>query len=218
MSSGPLLERLDALIDVGERMRSFRFPEAGDAVYQLGPSNRAKLRDWKDSCLSLIREAVGEESELYRAFPVDYPDDRQGAFHAAMDHYLCVLRVLREMIGGRPEEPPADAVAPYIVEGARRLFEAGYKDAAAVYCRVALEVFLRGLSKRSGVGFEARDSINKMAQRLLEAAVLGEEEWRAIERWSTFANAAAYQKFSQYTAEKVGQMIGWLEKFTGRAA
>ena len=102
MSSSPLLERLNALIERGERMRSFRFPEKDGVLYQLGASNRARLREWKDSCLDLIRAAAGEESELYRAFPVDYSDHGQGMFHAAMDHYICILRILRE----RMEEPP----------------------------------------------------------------------------------------------------------------
>lgn len=124
---------------------------------------------------------MGEESELYRAFPVDYPDHRQGTFHVAMDHYLLILRLLRERLEEPPrKEPPLEPVDIAITEGARRLLEAGYKDAAAIYCRADLEVFLRGLSRCSGVGFEAGDSINKMAQRLWDASVLSEGEWKAI--------------------------------------
>jgi hypothetical protein len=104
MSSGPLLDRVDALIERGERMNSFRFPERAGAVYQLGLSNCAKLRDWKDSCLELIRAATGEESAMYLAFPVDYPDHIQRWFYAAMDHYLSILRILREMMEERHEE------------------------------------------------------------------------------------------------------------------
>ena len=104
MSSGPLLERLDSLIERGERMNSFRFPERAGVVYQLGPSNCAKLRDWKDSCLELIRAAAGEESALFLAFPVDYPDHNQRWFYAAMDHYLSILRILHEMMEERLEE------------------------------------------------------------------------------------------------------------------
>ena len=164
MSSSPLLERLNALIERGERMRSFRFPEKDGVLYQLGASNCARLREWKDSCLDLIRAAAGEESELYRAFPVDYSDHGQGMFHAAMDHYICILRILRERMEGPPEEePPMGDVSPSIVDGARRLLEAGYKDAAAIYCRVVLGVSMRALCRGNGVEFESGDSINRMA-------------------------------------------------------
>lgn len=219
MSSGPLLDRLDALLERGERMSSFQFPEKEGSVFGLGASNRARLSDWKDGCFDLIRDAMGKESELYRAFPVDYPDHRQGTFHVAMDHYLFILRLLRERMDETPrEEPEAEAAAPSIVEGARRLLKAGYKDAAAIYCRAALEVSLRAMCRMGGVEFDAGDSINKMAQRLSDATLLGPDEWKAIQRWAPFANAAAYQKVNQYRAEQVEQMISWLEKFSGRSA
>ena len=120
MSSNPLLERLNAIIGRGERMRLFQFPKNTGVLYQLGASNRARLMDWKDNCLDLIRAAAGEESELYRAFPVNYSDQRQGTFHAAMDHYLGILRILRERMGDPlEEEPPMDDTPSSIVDGAR---------------------------------------------------------------------------------------------------
>jgi len=98
----------------------------------------------------------------------------------------------------------------------RRLLQAGHKDAAAIYCRVALEVSLRSLCRRSDVGFEEGGSINGMAQSLRDASVISPEEWKAIQRWATLANTAAYQKFSQYRADKVEEMVDWLEDFTRR--
>jgi len=219
MSSSPLLERLNALIERGERMRSFRFPEKDGVLYQMGASNRARLMEWKDSCLDLIRAAAGEESELYRAFPVDYSDHGQETFYAAMDHYICILRILRERMEEPPdEEPPMGDVSPFIVDGARRLLEAGYKDAAAIYCRVILGVSMRALCRGNGVEFESGDSINRMAQRLMDAAVLSPEDWRAIQMWATFANTAAHQNFSQYKADQVREMVGWLQEFAARTA
>jgi len=212
-----MLERLNALVEQGERIRSFRFPERNGVLFQLGTSNRARLREWKDSCLDLIRAAAGEESELYRAFPVDHPDHMQDTFHEAMDHYISILRILRERTEGLPGEgPPEGDDSPSIVQGARRLLQAGHKDAAAIYCRVALEVSLRSLCRRSDVGFEEGGSINGMAQSLRDASVISPEEWKAIQRWATLANTAAYQKFSQYRADKVEEMVDWLEDFTGR--
>jgi len=217
MSSSPMLERLNALVEQGERIRSFRFPERNGVLFQLGTSNRARLREWKDSCLDLIRAAAGEESELYRAFPVDHPDHMQDTFHEAMDHYISILRILRERAEELPGEgPPEGDDSPSIVQGARRLLQAGHKDAAAIYCRVALEVSLGSLCRRSDVGFEGGGSINGMAQSLRDASVISPEEWKAIQRWATLANTAAYQKFSQYRADKVEEMVDWLEDFTGR--
>ena len=219
MSSGPLLKRLDALLERGERMSSFQFPEKEGTPYQLGEANRENLREWKDSCLEVIRASVGDESLLYRAFPVDYLDHRQGRFYAAMEHYLCIMRILREWGGERPkEESPSEALAPFIVGGAQRLLKAGYKDSVAIYCRAALEVSQRELCRRRGVGFEAGDSINKLAQKLMEATVLSLEEWRAIQTWATTANAVAYQKFKQYKSDQVEEMVSWLQEFAARTA
>lgn len=219
MFSGPLLERLDALLERGERMNSFRFPSRRGAVFQLGEANLGRFREWKNRCLDLIRTAVGEESEFYRAFPVHYPEHRQDTFHVAMEHYLCILRILRERMRERPEEePPSEDLAPSIVEGARHLLRAGFKDAAAIYCRAALEVSLRELCRGHGVGFEAGDSINKMAQRLMDAKAVSQGEWRAIQAWATFANAAAYQKYDQYKDDQVEDMIDWLQGFTVKTA
>jgi len=216
MSSGPVLERLNALIEQGERIRSFQFPEREGVLYQLGTSNRARLREWKDSCLGLIGDAAGEDSELFRAFPFERPDHMQDTFHEAMDHYLSILRMLRDISEelGAKDFTRGDGSAS-IVHGARRLLEAGHKDAAAIYCRVALEVSLRSLCVRGGVGFEEGDSINKMAKGLREASVIGQDEWRAIQRWATLVNAAAYQRFSQVKPEKVRDMVDWLGHFSG---
>jgi len=98
--SGPRLDRLNALLGSGEKIRSFQFPEREGIVYQLGESNRAKLRDWKDSCLELVGSAVGMNNELFRAFPIELQDHVQGTFHAAIDHYLSVLRILRAKMEG----------------------------------------------------------------------------------------------------------------------
>lgn len=217
MSSSPVLERLNALIEQGERIRSFQFPEREGVLYQLGPSNRARLREWKDSCLGLIGAAAGEGSELFRVFPFERPDHMQDTFHEAMGHYLSILRMLQDISEELWEKDSTrtDASAS-IVHGARRLLDMEHKDSAAIYCRVALEVSLRSLCVKSGVKYEEGDSINKMAQSLKEASVIGLDEWRAIQRWATLVNSAAYQRFSQVKPRRVREMVDWLEHFAGR--
>jgi HEPN domain-containing protein len=216
--SNPMLDRLNALLISGEKIRSFRFPEREGVLFQLGESNRAKLLDWKDNCLELVGSSMGMDSEVFRAFPIDLPDLAQGAFHTAMDHYLSILRVFKEMMEEGANVVYEVRVPPqFIVEGARQLLEAGYKDAAAIYCRAAFETSLRSLCKTNGIELEGGASINKMAQRLMEATFLHFDELKAIEMWANYANAAAHGQFDQYKEEQVNRMVFWLEEFVSKA-
>ena len=216
--SSPMLDRLNALLIGGEKIRSFRFPEREGVIFQLGESNRAKLRDWKDNCLELIKSSMGMDSEVFRAFPIDLSDLAQGAFHTAMDHYLSILRVFKEMMEkGSNVENEGRVPTQFIVEGAKQLLESGYKDAAAIYCRAAFEASLRSLCETKGIESDEGDSINKMAQRLLEAAFLHFDELKAIEMWANYSNAAAHGQFDQYKEEQINRMICWLDEFVSKA-
>jgi hypothetical protein len=109
------------------------------------------------------------------------------------------------------EQLVAGVVLDSILEQARHLAAAGFKDASAVLGRVVLEDALRRLARRHGCDDTLKPSAINDALR--DQAVYSKPQWRAIQSWLDVGNAAAHGEFAAYTAEDVKRLLSDVGQF-----
>ena len=221
MSSIRLLNRLGELISRGEEMlKTFdKFPvkDMFGEVGELSLDNREKLDQWKLSCLNAIEIIAGKKSVFYETFPHKYIDYKNTTFDTAMSHYLSVLRALNEELQMGflygVEILVAKDMLSTIIEEAKALFQAKYKDAAAVYCRVILETAVKKLCDNNKTSYTKKEKLSSISNKLRKKGFLSLPEWRQIQVWTDIGNSAAHGNFSDYTEDNVKNMLNGIENF-----
>jgi len=103
------------------------------------------------------------------------------------------------------EQLVAGVVFDSVLEQARHLLAAGFKDPAAVLSRVVVEDCLRRLSRHAGLSDAGKASALNDALR--DCGCYALPQWRLVQSWLDIGNAAAHGKFADYDAAAVGRMI-----------
>jgi hypothetical protein len=113
----------------------------------------------------------------------------------------------------------ADTYNDYL-EMAEGLHGLGYKDPAAVIAGTSLEVHLRTLATKHGVGLQAANGSPKTADAmnvdLKKAGVYSALEQKQVTAWQHLRNSAAHGKYSDYTATDVKQLIEGVRGFAAK--
>lgn len=219
MSSTRIIARLNELISRGEKMRTeFKnFPVTDYYGSRLSLDKREQLDQWKLSCLNLIEIVSGKKSKFYEAFPrgtIDYSDR---TFQESMSHYLSVLRALKEELQMgllfSAEMLISKDILNTIIEEARTLLQAKYKDAAAIYCRVIIETSLKKLCDKNKITYRKKEKLSTISNKLRKKGFLNLSEWRQVQAWTDIGNLAAHGKFNEYTEDAVKNMLDGIENF-----
>lgn len=183
----------------------------------LSLNDRERLDQWKLSCLNTVEIIAGKKSVFYETFPFGRIDYSNRTFDEAMSHYLSVLRALSEelqmgfLFG--VEMLVAKDILGTIIEEARTLLQAKYKDAAAIYCRVILETSLKKLCDKNKITYRKKEKLSTISEKLRKKGHLNIYEWRQIQAWADIGNSAAHGKFSDYTEDDVKNMLNGIENF-----
>ena len=200
-----------------KEFNEFPVPERYGIWRELSLKNRQSLDQWKLNCLNAIEIIAGKKSIFYETFPFGRTDYRDSTFDEAMSHYLSVLRALSEelqlgfLFG--VEMLVSKGILNTIIEEARTLLQAKYKDAAAIYCRVIIETSLKKLCDKNKVTYRKKEKISTISQKLRKKGYLNLSEWRQIQAWTDLGNSAAHGKFSDYTEDDVKNMLNGIENF-----
>lgn len=184
---------------------------------ELSLDNREKLDQWKLSCLNTIEVIAGKTSVFYKTFPHARLDYKGHTFDEAMSHYLSVLRALGEELQTGflygVEMLVAKDLLNTVIEEARALLQAKYKDAAAIYCRVILETWLKRYCDNNKIAYGKREKLSALSDKLKKKELLNLLEWRQIQVWSDIGNSAAHGKFNDYAEDDVKNMLNGVESF-----
>ena len=219
MSSIRLLNRLSELISRGEKMNSdfIHFPIGDFNRHSLSLEDKAKLDQWKLSCQNLIEVIAGKKSIFFETFPLTHIDYSSRTFHEAMSHYLSVLKALEEelKIGllYDVEILVTKNILDTIIDEARTLLKAKYKDATAIYCRVIIETSMKKLCDKNKITYRKKEKLSTISDKLRKEGYLTLSEWRQIQAWSDIGNSAAHGKFNEYTEAEVNTMLDGIENF-----
>jgi hypothetical protein len=98
-----------------------------------------------------------------------------------------------------------------VLEQARHLVGAGFKDPAAVLARVVVEDTLRRLAREQSLPDSGKPSALNDALR--DAGRYPKPQWRLVQVWLDIGNSAAHGQFGDYTEQNVVQMLGDVERF-----
>lgn len=120
-------------------------------------------------------------------------DDLEGGFLVGQEHLI------------------AGEIFDSVLEQARALVRAGYKDPGAVLARVVLEDTLRRIAREAKLPDDGKASV--VNDSLRDAGHYPKPQWRLVQVWLDVGNSAAHGKFDEYTVEQVRDMLDGVERF-----
>jgi hypothetical protein len=167
---------------------------------------------WSTNALSLVKTVFGEESvhyqklsqvsDAFREWESEFANCKS-VFEAALEDYEGgYLFNVRGLIKAE--------VLDDALEQARALQSAGYKDPACVVAGVSLEVTLKELCARSGIG---QGKADKMNVDLAKSGAYNVAKQKQITAWADLRNKAAHGQWDEYSAADVEDMIEGINRF-----
>ena len=211
-----IIERLQILIDLGSKVLQTKSRDTGEGTtllfgyavnYELG-------NQWGTSCLSLLKQVFGKDSEHYLRFKEqgqefsNAEDVRKalGVLKSAKEDYengyLFHTRTLIEA-----------EVFDEFLEQAEELFKKGYYQPAAVIAGCVLEDGLRKLCDRNSIALPAKATIDPMNVELAKAGVYTKLVQKKITHLADLRNKAAHGEWSEFTEKDVEDMIRDVRRF-----
>lgn len=204
--SGRYLERLTALCEEGDRLVQ---RERGAQYIK----DQQGLQSWLVNAEHTITIVFGEQSIQHRHW--DFLTAQWVSTDSHVDRILGLLkgckRDLEEGFLTGLEFRIAGEVLDSVLEQARTLNGAGFKDLAAILGRVAAEDGLRRLARIARLDDTAKASVINDA--LWKAEQYGQPQWRLIQHWLDIGNGAAHGKFDSYSTEDVKRTLEDIERF-----
>jgi len=108
----------------------------------------------------------------------------------------------------------AGVILDSVLEQARYLLKTGFKDPAAILCRVVIEDALQRLCVEENLPSSGKSA--SLNDALKSQGRYTKPQWRLIQSWLDVGNSAAHGKFSEFTDDDVKQMISDVERFLGQ--
>ena len=202
-----VIQRFDELLRKADEVESTR-ESAGPNAH----INHEAFEEWSTSAMSLLNRVFGESSVHYQNFNRHYSAFQgwirifskcRGAFKAAKDDYEGgYLFNLKSLVSAE--------VLDNVLEQAKELLNAGYKDPACVVTGVTLETALKDLCNRKSIPL---GKLDKMNADLAKAGVYNSVKQKQITAWADLRNKAAHGDWSQYNNKDVDDMINGVNRF-----
>jgi hypothetical protein len=209
--------RLDPLISRRFEELTVKAEEVSKTRQPTGPGNECSIssplfREWATSALNLVERSMSRQSVHFENLSLHCRkftgweqsfEECRSIFKAAREDYeggyLFTVRALVKA------EVLSDAF-----QQARELHKSGYKDPAAILCRVALEVTLKELCDKNGI---TPTSLNRMNEDLCKAGVYNKAKQMQITAWAAIGNYAAHGKSKEYTDNDAQSMLDGVQAF-----
>ncbi len=207
-----ILERLDSLISMGDKVLATRSSPYRPGEF--GPITVATdlFRQWQTSCLSFLK-ALPSEYVYFRQFEnccksSHYSDAQQG---------VSILRAAKDDIEGgylqKVETLVSAEVFSDFLEMAQHLLDNRYKDPAASLIGAVLEDGLRRICINNGITLKTKEDISSLNQKLAQKQVYNPLQQKQIQVWNDIRNNADHGNFDQYKLGDVTDMLKGVRKF-----
>ena len=204
-------KRLAELLAKGEAILAAKTSSSfhGSTIWRV---SHAEVLGYCASVSNLLKRAFGESGTHFCAFQaasakhVQYETEFRGlqaiVSAAKEDYEGGYLFNLRGLVKAE--------VLDDALEQARELLGSGYKDPACVLVGVALEVAVKELIERNGIGLSKLD---KMNVDLCKLGIYNVAKQKQITAWADLRNKAAHGEWSEYSQADVEDMRGGVERF-----
>jgi len=222
LSSDKIIDRISELIIEGIELHGTEIlycddPDARFPVWIYKMREQIRFEKWIQSSLNLIRNVASSDSYYYKSFPVDPETATPGHFRYFIAKGLGVLTSLKEELERGFVTEVANIISADLLtsisDQAVILINAGYKDAAAVYCRVMVETSLKKICDKHNLEYPIKTNINRVAEILRKNNKITQIEWRQIQSWADIGNSAAHGEFDKYSINDVKLMIDNINYF-----
>ncbi len=215
MTYEKLLERLNHLIELGERVLSTRqSPPRG--IITSDYVNGDPFYQWKAGSLSFLKNVFGEDSTHFQGFHefckyASYPSALQGQ---------SILKAAKEDLEGgylnKLETLVSADIFTDLLEMAEYLVEQGYKDPAASLIGAVLENGLKQIARNHDLKVKNREDIGALNSKLAGAQIYNRLMQKQIQVWNDIRNNADHGNFSEYSLDRVKEMLNGVRDFLGQ--
>lgn len=169
-------------------------------------------RQWAISVLTILKSAIGVDSD-------NYTQVKQNLEICEMYECFCIMlsslkAALEDLKGGNFFEAKLLIEAEVfgdLLEQAKELQSAGYKDAAAVLAGGVLEKHIRSMCLTRGISTLKPNGkhkmMNDMNDELAKAGAYNALKKKQVLAWADFRNKAAHGNYNEYSASDVGAFL-----------
>lgn len=202
-----VIDKLDSLIKAGESYLS----EINDV--------ETFIHEWRLSSLNILKTAIGEDSEYFKAFQkispgfsVKYRDcirnrsQGMGILKAAKKDYE------EGFIFKIQERIQAELFVDFL-ERAEYLYESDDYAPAAVIAGCVLEDGLRKLCIKNEIDLDPNTSLNTMNTDLYKKEIYNKVSFQHVTSLAAIRNSAAHGKWDEFTMQDVQNMIAGIKTF-----
>ena len=211
MAVNRILERLDGLISMGERLLATRHPAPPHVIAPNYVENTL-FRQWRTSSLAFLNTLPSEY--IYRH---EFEACCKTAYHSDSKHGVAILRAAREDIAGgylqKVETLVSASVFSDFLEMAQYLLDNGYKDPAASLTGAVLEDSLRRICASNILTVKSDDNISSLNQKLADKGTYNRLHQREVEVWNKLRDYADHGHFDEYKVDDVKDMLAGVQKF-----
>jgi len=201
-----VLERLDSLIEMGQRVLETPTSDRGWVDTGLA-------QQWRTSSLTFLSATLSSGHVHYREFEERCKWSQR---HEAK-RGLAILKAVREDIAGgylqKFEALVSAEVFSDFLDMAEHLLDNGYKDPTASLVGAVLENELRRMCRDNDIPVKDDDNIGSLNQKLFQKPVYGKPQMRQISIWQAIRDSADHGKFEDYNAESVKNMLEGVRNF-----
>jgi hypothetical protein len=208
-----IIKRFEELISNSKQVISTNYQHQGVVDFQGSSVDREKSHQWGMSCLSILKNTFGQESDFYKRFNDLYSSfdylwavtTGLGILKAAKDDYengyLFNTRTLIEA-----------EIFDEFIEQAEELLAKNYFLASAVIAGCVLEDCLRKLCDRNSITLPAKATIEPMNVELAKAGIYNKLWQKKITALADLRNKAAHN-LGGFTKDDVEDMIRDVRRF-----
>ncbi len=218
MAIDKILERLDSLITMGEKVLATRRSPLPGVLSGRGDYVKDGLfRQWRTSCLAFLN-ALPSDYVYCREFEGHCKDSLYESFYHDAEAGVAVLRAAKEDIEGgylqKVEMLISAEVFDDFLEMAEHLLANGYKDPAASLIGAVLEDGLRRICGNNNIAVKSDDNISSLNRKLADKKdVYNRLKQREIEVWNKLRDYADHGHFDQYKQDDVTDMLKGVRSF-----
>jgi len=205
------VDRLNELIVEGQSVAALERQDNGFTYIR----EKAPLNAWLMKVANIVTAVFGTSSPQvlkYQALSKKHP---------SFEHSYEVLSLVGLLQGALSdlengfligqEFLVAGEVFDSVLQQAKDLNKAGYKDPAAILGRVVLEDALRRLANEASIDSTLKASV--LNEELKKAGRYAQPQWRLIQAWLDTGNAAAHGRFNDYSQDDVVKLLDDIERF-----
>lgn len=215
-----VLKRFEELTRKGNAIQITTYQQTYSSNYLTDETRSRSVRkidrpaffEWSTSALNLLHQVFGGSSVYYTRF-LDSLDAFEDDVNAVFDCRAIFKAAREDYQGGYLFNMQALASAEVledVLDQAKALLNAGYKDPACVMAGVALEGTLKKICDREEVD---RGTLERMNADLTKKGLYNGAMQKQISAWAARRNDAAHGNHDTYSPSDVNDMITGVQRF-----